>query len=206
MATVAKQPAARLHVGGLPRELLDDELRARFAPFGAVRSVEVLREKPESPFHRRDPDEAPDAGAEAGGRGARVGGRGARGRRARREARRASLPRLRVRRAHPLGCEIPQPMRHPVQRMQVEGRCHARPARQTPMERPPPHGTRGRRARTRRCGDIRRGSRRRRARQTPRGRGSVLGGADAEHAPIRRFLRSAAATSSRSTDARVIPR
>ena len=78
MATVAKQPAARLHVGGLPRELLDDELRARFAPFGAVRSVEVLREKPESPFHRRDPDEAPDAGAEAGGRGARVGGRGAR--------------------------------------------------------------------------------------------------------------------------------
>ena len=78
MATVAKQPAARLHVGGLPRELLDDELRARFAPFGAVRSVEVLREKPESPFHRRDPDEAPDAGAEAGGRGARVGERGAR--------------------------------------------------------------------------------------------------------------------------------
>jgi hypothetical protein len=77
MATVAKQPVARLHVGGLPRELLDDELRARFAPFGAVRSVEVLREKPESPFHRRDPVDAPDAGAKAGGRGAKAGGRGA---------------------------------------------------------------------------------------------------------------------------------
>ena len=72
MSTVAKQPVARLHVGGLPRELLDDELRARFAPFGAVRSVEVLREKPESPFHRRDPVDAPDAGAKAGGRGAKA--------------------------------------------------------------------------------------------------------------------------------------
>ena len=27
--------ATRLHVSGLPRELLDDDLRARFTPFGA---------------------------------------------------------------------------------------------------------------------------------------------------------------------------
>ena len=54
MASASAQPRTRLHVGGLPRELLDDELRARFAPFGEVRSVEVLREKPESPFFRRE--------------------------------------------------------------------------------------------------------------------------------------------------------
>ena len=77
----------------------------------------------------------------------------------------------------------PQPMRHPVQRMQVEGRCHARPARQTPMERPPPHGTRGRRARTRRCGDIRRGSRRRARARRHADAGRPRGGADAGARP-----------------------
>ena len=39
MATVAKQPAAAHVRVGRARELLDDELRARFAPFGAVRSA-----------------------------------------------------------------------------------------------------------------------------------------------------------------------
>jgi len=52
MASATAPPRARLHVSGLPRELLDDELRARFAPFGAVRAVEVLREKRDSPFRR----------------------------------------------------------------------------------------------------------------------------------------------------------
>ena len=53
---VVKQPRMRLHVSGLPRELLEDELRARFTPFGAVRSVEVMREKENSPFLRDDTD------------------------------------------------------------------------------------------------------------------------------------------------------
>ena len=41
--------ATRLHVSGLPRELLDDDLRARFTPFGAVSNLEVCREKENSP-------------------------------------------------------------------------------------------------------------------------------------------------------------
>ena len=48
--------ATRLHVSGLPRELLDDDLRARFTPFGAVSNLEVCREKENSPF-LTDPSE-----------------------------------------------------------------------------------------------------------------------------------------------------
>ena len=50
--------ATRLHVSGLPRELLDDDLRARFTPFGAVSNLEVCREKENSPF-LTDPSDAP---------------------------------------------------------------------------------------------------------------------------------------------------
>tara|TARA_B110000971_G_scaffold123181_1_gene126174 strand:- start:593 stop:2476 length:1884 start_codon:yes stop_codon:yes gene_type:complete len=82
----AQQPRARLHIGGLPRELLDDELRARFTPFGVVFGVEVLREKPNSPFFRREGDGASSDESESedvptrgrGGRGGR-GGKGGRG-------------------------------------------------------------------------------------------------------------------------------
>ena len=42
--------ATRLHVSGLPRELLDDDLRARFTPFGAVSNLEVCREKEKFPI------------------------------------------------------------------------------------------------------------------------------------------------------------
>ena len=41
--------ATRLHVSGLPRDLLDDDLCARFTPFGAVSDLEVCREKENSP-------------------------------------------------------------------------------------------------------------------------------------------------------------
>ena len=82
MASASTQPRTRLHIGGLPRELLDDELRARFAPFGEVRSVEVLREKPESPFFRREGEgsggEDSESDSEVVGRGG-GGGRGGRG-------------------------------------------------------------------------------------------------------------------------------
>ena len=93
MASASAQPRTRLHVGGLPRELLDDELRARFAPFGEVRSVEVLREKPESPFFRREDEgsvgssdsESASDGVGRGGRGGR-GGKAGRGVRAKARA------------------------------------------------------------------------------------------------------------------------
>jgi RNA recognition motif-containing protein len=79
MASATAPPRARLHVSGLPRELLDDELRARFAPFGAVRAVEVLREKRDSPFRRWHDDlGGDDADPLRGSRVGRVGrvGRG----------------------------------------------------------------------------------------------------------------------------------
>ena len=71
--------ATRLHVSGLPRELLDDDLRARFTPFGAVSNLEVCREKENSPF-LTDPSDAPHgpSSPDRGGRGGR-GGRGSRG-------------------------------------------------------------------------------------------------------------------------------
>ena len=87
MASASTQPRTRLHIGGLPRELLDDELRARFAPFGEVRSVEVLREKPESPFFPWEDEGSGGEDSESdsevgirGGRGGRggLGGRGGR--------------------------------------------------------------------------------------------------------------------------------
>ena len=90
MASASTQPRTRLHIGGLPRELLDDELRARFAPFGEVRSVEVLREKPESPFFRREGEgsggEDSESDSEVVGRGG-GGGRGGRGGRGGKEGR-----------------------------------------------------------------------------------------------------------------------
>lgn len=85
MASAEPPLPARLQIRGLPRELLDDELRARFAPFGEVSSVEVLREKPNSPFFRRDgvgssseseSDDVLPGKAGRGGRGKAQGGRG----------------------------------------------------------------------------------------------------------------------------------
>ena len=69
--------ATRLHVSGLPRDLLDDDLRARFTPFGAVSDLEVCREKENSPFFAdgRTDDLAPSVRGGRGGRGG-AGGRG----------------------------------------------------------------------------------------------------------------------------------
>ena len=97
MATASAQPRTRLHVGGLPRELLDDELRARFAPFGEVRSVEVLREKPESPFFRREDEGSvgssdSESASDGGGRGGRGGRGGKAGRDVRAKARAPTRP------------------------------------------------------------------------------------------------------------------
>ena len=72
--------ATRLHVSGLPRDLLDDDLCARFTPFGAVPDLEVCREKENSPFFAdgRTDDLAPSVRGDRGGRGGR-GGAGGRG-------------------------------------------------------------------------------------------------------------------------------
>ena len=69
--------ATRLHVSGLPRDLLDDDLCARFTPFGAVSDLEVCREKENSPFFAdgRTDDLAPSVRGGRGGRGG-AGGRG----------------------------------------------------------------------------------------------------------------------------------
>ena len=72
--------ATRLYVNGLPRDLLDDDLRARFTPFGAVSDLEVCREKENSPFFAdgRTDELAPSVRGDRGGRGGR-GGAGGRG-------------------------------------------------------------------------------------------------------------------------------
>jgi len=74
VAAVTAQPRTKLHITGLPRKLLDHELRARFEPFGAVFTVEVLREKTNSPFYNDI-----DADADAAGGGGASGGAGAKG-------------------------------------------------------------------------------------------------------------------------------
>ena len=70
--------ATRLHVSGLPRDLLDDDLRARFTPFGAVSDLEVCREKENSPFFAdgRTDERAPSSRGDRGGRGGRGGAGG----------------------------------------------------------------------------------------------------------------------------------